>query len=76
MLCGLTEIRMKYESAEDGSAADDTTYNFIPYNECHLILLFRVCSSVPDAVSLIRGSLIKPYSSDLGKAQDVPSIAF
>ena len=64
------------ESAGDGSAADDTTYIFSPYNECHPILVFRVFSVVPNLVSRIRGSFFKPYSSDLGKAQDVLSVAF
>ena len=64
------------ESAGDGSAADDTTYISFPYNECHPILEFRVFSVVPDLVSRICGSFSKPCLSDLGKAQDVPSIAF
>ena len=64
------------ESAGDGSAADDTTYNFFSYNECHPILVFRVFSVVPDLVSRIRGSFSKPCPSDLGRAQDVLSTAF
>ena len=61
------------ESAGDGSAA---TYHFFSYNECHPILVFRVFSVVSDLGSRIRGSFSKPFPSDLGKAQDVPSIAF
>ena len=38
--------------------------------------MFRIFSAVPDLVSLIRGSFSKPCPSDLGKAQDVPSIDF
>ena len=57
------------ESAGDGSAADYTTYNFLPYNERHPILVLRV-------FSIVRGSFSKPCPSDLGKAQDVPLIAF
>ena len=64
------------ESAGDGSAADNTTYSFLPYNACHPILVFRVFSVVPDLVSRIRGSFSKLCPSDLGKAQDVLSIAF
>ena len=64
------------ESAGDGSAADDTTYNFFPYNECHPILVFRVFSLAPDLVPRIRGSFSRPCLSDLFKAQDVLSIAF
>ena len=44
------------EIAADGSAADDTTYNFFPYKECRPILAFRVFSAVPDLMFLIRGS--------------------
>ena len=75
MLYGLAEIRMEM-SVGDGSAADDTAYNCFPYNECYPILVFRVFSMVPDLVSCIRGSFSKPCPSDLGKAQDVPLIAF
>ena len=57
------------ESAGDGSTADYTTYNFFPYNECHPILVLRV-------LSVVGVSFSKPCPSDLGKAQDVPSIAF
>ena len=65
------------ESVGHGSAADDTTYNFFSYNECHPIKVFRVFSAVPDLVSLIvRGRFSKPRPSDLGKAQDVQSMAF
>ena len=64
------------ESAGDGNAADDTTYHFFPYNEFHPILVFRAFSVVPDLVSRIRGSFSKSCPSDLGKAQDVLSIAF
>ena len=64
------------ESAGDGSAADATTYNFFPYNECYHIPVCRVFSAVPDLVSLIRGSFSKTCPSDLDKAQDVPLIAF
>ena len=75
MSCGFAEIRMEM-SVGDGSAADDTAYNCFPYNECYPILVFRVFSVVPDLVSRIRGSFSRPCPSDLGKAQDVPSIAF
>ena len=63
------------KSAGDWGAADDITNNF-PYNECHPILVFRVFSVVPDLVSRIRGSFSRPFPSDLGKAQDVLSVAF
>ena len=64
------------ESAGDGSAADDTTCSFFPYSECHPILVFRVFSAPLGLASLICGSFSKPCPSDLGKAQDVPWIAF
>ena len=35
------------ESGGDGSAADDATCNFFPYNKCYSILVFRVSSAVP-----------------------------
>ena len=73
MLCGLAEIRMEMSL---WSAADDTTYNFFPYNECHPVLVFRVFCTVPDLVSLVRGSFSKPCPSDLCMAQDARSIAF
>ena len=41
------------EPTGDGSAADDTTYNFFRYNECYLILVFEVFSTVPDLAFLI-----------------------
>ena len=63
-------------SAGDGSAADDTTYNFFLYNECHPLLAFQVFFVGPDLVSHIRDSFSKPCPSDLGKAKDVPSIVF
>ena len=44
MLHGLARDPDGDKSARDGSAADDTTYNFFPYNECHPIL---VCESSP-----------------------------
>ena len=75
MLCGLAEIRMEM-SAGDGSAADDTTYNFFPYKECHPILVLQVFSSGPDLVSLICDSFSKTCPSNVNKAQDVPWIAF
>ena len=65
------------ESDGDGSAADYTTYSFFPYNGCHPILVFRrIFSVVPGLVSRICGSFSKSCPSDLGKAQDVLSIAF
>ena len=63
-------------SAADGSADDDTSYNFFPYNECQPILLFPVFSVAPDLVSFIHGSFSKPCPSDLSKALNVPLIAF
>ena len=59
------------ESARNGSAADDTIYNFFLYNECHPILAFQVFSVIPDLVSHICGSFSKPCQSDLRTAQDV-----
>ena len=64
------------ESAGDGSAADDTTCSFFPYSECHPILVFRVFSAPLGLAFLICGSFSKPCPSDLGKALDVPWIAF
>ena len=74
MLHGLAEIWMEMSLLKMG-ADDDTTYNFFPYNECYSIQVFQVFSTVPDLVSLICGSFSKSCPSDLGKAQDVPSIA-
>ena len=76
MLHGLARDPDGDESAGDGNAADDTTYNFFPYYECHPILVVRVFSVVPDVVSRIRGSFSELCPSDLGKAQDVRSITF
>ena len=64
------------ESAGEGDAADETTYNCFPYDECHPIVVFQVFSAIPDLVCLLRVSFFKHCPSDLGKAQDVPSIAF
>ena len=38
------------ESAGDGSAANDTTSNFFPYNECHPVLVFQVFRSTRSCV--------------------------
>ena len=70
VMYGLAEIRIDM-SAGDGSAADDTTYIFFPYNECHPILVFRGFSAVPNC-----GSFSKVCPFDLGKFRDVPSIVF
>ena len=64
------------ESAGDGSAADDTTYNFFLYNECYPILVFPVFSAERYLVSLTLDSFSKLCPSDLGKSQDIPLIAF
>ena len=75
ILYGLAEIRMEMSVLEMGVQL--MTYNdFFPHDDCHPILVFRVFTAVPDLVSLIRGSFSKPCPSDLGNAQDVPSIAF
>ena len=74
MLCGSAEIQT--ESTGDGGAADDATYNFFPYSECHAILMIQVFSAVLDLESLIDGGFSKTCPSDLGKAQDVPLIMF
>ena len=51
------------EPAGDGSAADDTTYNFFPYNASYTGVSSLL--AVPDLVSLICGSFSKPCPSDL-----------
>ena len=76
MLYGLAEIWMEISLLEIGSAADDATYNFFPYSECHAILMIQVFSAVLDLESLIGGGFSKTCPSDLGKAQDVPLIMF
>ena len=40
-------------AAGHGIAADDTTYNFFPHNECYSILMLRVFPAVPDLVYII-----------------------
>ena len=72
MLSGLAVIRIEMSLLEM-SASDDTIFNFFPYNEGHPHI--DVSSHRRRTRSCLRGSFSKPCSSDLGKAQNVPSIA-
>ena len=76
MLCGLTEIRMERSLLEMG-----TQLMILPTTSFHTMnAALYCCSSSSPQVQLLClspvGSFSKPSPSDLGKAQDVPSIAF
>ena len=75
---GLAQIQMLMSLPEMGvqlmilPTISFSTVNAIPY----WTLVFQVFPAVPDLVSLSCGSFSILCPSDLGKAQDVPSIAF
>ena len=75
MLSGLAVIRIEMSLLEMGVHLMILYSTSFRTMNATLILMFPVIAAGPDLVSLIRGSFSKPCSSDLGKAQNVPSIA-